>query len=104
MTSDKALKQAISNMTIWRKGEQRAPHKPLLLLHILSRYRQGHDRLFSYDSEIYEPLLDLLERYGLSVPGHAVLASEGRWLLGTTKRGTLLNPFWPYYYFLITCS
>ena len=64
MTSDKTLKQAISNITIWRKGEQRAPHKPLLLLHVLSRYRQGHDRLFNYGFEIYEPLLDLLERYG----------------------------------------
>ncbi|EAA6441992.1 TPA: HNH endonuclease [Salmonella enterica subsp. enterica serovar Liverpool] len=64
MASDKTLKQAISNITIWRKGEQRAPHKPLLLLHVLSHYRQGHDRLFNYGSEIYEPLLDLLERYG----------------------------------------
>lgn len=59
MTSDKTLKQAISNITIWLKGEQRAPHKPLLLLHVLSHYRQGHDRLFNYGSEIYEPLLDL---------------------------------------------
>lgn len=64
MASDKTLKQAISNITIWRKGEQRAPHKPLLLLHVLSHYRQSHDRLFNYGSEIYEPLLDLLERYG----------------------------------------
>lgn len=64
MTSDKILKQAISNITIWRKGEQRAPHKPLLLLYVLSHYRQGHGRLFNYSSEIYEPLLDLLERYG----------------------------------------
>ncbi|MGL8277000.1 hypothetical protein NA400_12115, partial [Salmonella sp. NW625] len=46
MTSDKTLKQAISNITIWRKGEQRAPHKPLLLLYVLSHYRQGHDRLW----------------------------------------------------------
>ncbi|ELN88869.1 HNH nuclease [Salmonella enterica subsp. enterica serovar Enteritidis str. 22558] len=51
MTSDKTLKQAISNITIWRKGEQRAPHKPLLLLYVLSHYRQGHDRLFDYGSE-----------------------------------------------------
>ncbi|BBP36477.1 endonuclease [Escherichia coli] len=64
MTSDKTLKQAISNITIWRKGEQRAPHKPLLLLYVLSHYRQGHGRMFNYGSEIYEPLLDLLERYG----------------------------------------
>lgn len=59
MTSDKTLKQVISNITIWRKGEQRAPHKPLLLLYVLSHYRQGHGRLFKYGSEIYEPLLDL---------------------------------------------
>ncbi|ECC7151989.1 HNH endonuclease, partial [Salmonella enterica] len=64
MTSDKTLKQAISNITIWRKGEQRAPHKPLLLLYVLSHYRQSHDRLFDYGSEIHEQLLDLLERYG----------------------------------------
>ncbi|MCF3863676.1 HNH endonuclease, partial [Salmonella enterica subsp. enterica serovar Weltevreden] len=29
MTCDKTLKQAISNITIWRIGVQRAPHKPL---------------------------------------------------------------------------
>ncbi|EKY7667650.1 HNH endonuclease, partial [Salmonella enterica subsp. enterica serovar Derby] len=56
MTADKTLKQAISNITIWRKGEQRAPHKPLLLLYVLSHYRQGHDRLFDYGSEIHEQL------------------------------------------------
>ena len=64
MTSDKTLKQAISNITIWRKDEQRSPHNPLLLLCVLSHYRQGHGRLFNYASEIYETLLDLLERYG----------------------------------------
>lgn len=58
MTSDKTLKQAISNITIWRKDEQRSPHNPLLLLYVLSHYRQGHGRLFNYASEIYEPLLD----------------------------------------------
>ena len=34
------------------------------ILYVLSHYRQGHGRLFKYGSEIYEPLLDLLERYG----------------------------------------
>ncbi|EKR0125730.1 HNH endonuclease [Salmonella enterica] len=64
MVSDKTLRQAIANITIWRKGEQRAPHKPLLLLYVLSHYRQGHDRLFDYGPEIHEQLRDLLERYG----------------------------------------
>lgn len=91
MTFDKTLKQAISNITIWRKGEHRASHKPLLLLHVLSRYRQGHDRLFSYGSEIYEPLLDLLERYGsqrrdqLSDMPFWRLKGDGYWELQNAK-------------------
>lgn len=64
MVSDITLRQAIANITVWLKGEQRAPHKPLLLLHILSHYRLGHERLFNYNSEIHDQLLDLLERYG----------------------------------------
>ena len=31
MASSKSLQQAIANIKIWHKGEQRAPHKPLLL-------------------------------------------------------------------------
>ncbi len=38
MTSSKTLQQAIADITIWRKGEQRTPHKPLLLLHVLASY------------------------------------------------------------------
>jgi len=34
MTSSKTLEQAIAN--IWRKGGERAPHKPLLLLNVLA--------------------------------------------------------------------
>lgn len=48
MASSKTLEQAIANITIWRKGEQRAPHKPLLLLYVLANYQQGHARLFDY--------------------------------------------------------
>lgn len=64
MTPDQILKDAISKITIWRKGDQCAPHKPLLLLYVLSQYRQGHARLFSYGPEIRDQLLDLLNRYG----------------------------------------
>jgi putative restriction endonuclease len=41
------LIQKITDITIWKKGDQRAPHKPLLLLNVLSQYRQGHERLFN---------------------------------------------------------
>lgn len=64
MTPEQTLRHAISKITIWRKGEQRAPHKPLLLLYVLSQYRQGHTRLFNYGPEIRNQLLDLLNRYG----------------------------------------
>ncbi|MBL5966754.1 HNH endonuclease [Lelliottia amnigena] len=64
MTSSKNLEQAIANITIWRKGEQRAPHKPLLLLYVLANYQRGHARLFNYGTEVHDQLHSLLERFG----------------------------------------
>lgn len=64
MTSSKILEQAITDITIWRKGDQRAPHKPLLLLYVLANYQQGHARLFDYATEIRDQLHSLLERFG----------------------------------------
>lgn len=64
MTSRKALQTAISNVAIWRKGDQCAPHKPLLLLYVLSQYLNGHCRLFDYGQEIHEPLIKLLADFG----------------------------------------
>lgn len=64
MISRKALETAISKVTVWRQGDQRAPHKPLLLLYVLSEYRKGHKRLFDYGSEIHQPLLQLLTDFG----------------------------------------
>lgn len=64
MSSSQSLQQAIADMNTWRKGEQRAPHKPLLLLYVLAGYQQGHGRLFDYASEIRDNLYSLLERFG----------------------------------------
>lgn len=64
MGSSQTLQQAIADMTTWRKGEQRAPHKPLLLLYVLAGYQQGHGRLFDYASEVRDNLHSLLERFG----------------------------------------
>jgi len=64
MLNSKTLQTAISNLTVWRKGDQRAPHKPLLLLYVLSEYKKGHGRLFHYGNEIHRPLLDLLQSFG----------------------------------------
>ncbi|HEM7145543.1 TPA: HNH endonuclease [Providencia stuartii] len=64
MYTSSALQNDISNLTIWRKGDQRAPHKPLLLLLVLSEYRKGHPRLFNYGNEIHQQLLELLMSFG----------------------------------------
>ncbi|EPY7299437.1 phosphorothioated DNA-binding restriction endonuclease [Klebsiella quasipneumoniae] len=64
MPSSTTLQHAIENIAIWRKGEQRAPHKPLLLLYVLSQYQRGHARMFDYASEIRDELHSLLERFG----------------------------------------
>ncbi len=64
MTSRKALQTAISNVAVWRNGDQCAPHKPLLLLYVLSQYLNGHSRLFDYGQEIHEPLIKLLADFG----------------------------------------
>ncbi|AXG49188.1 phosphorothioated DNA-binding restriction endonuclease [Photorhabdus laumondii] len=70
MTSLAALQTAISKLTVWRKGDQRAPHKPLLLLYVLSEYKKGHGQLFKYGDEIHQPLLQLLTDFGPSRKEH----------------------------------
>lgn len=59
----KQLQNIITDITVWKKGDQRAPHKPLLLLYVLSQYKQGHQRLFDYGTEIQQPLLELLNSF-----------------------------------------
>jgi len=92
----KQLKQKITDITIWKKGDQRAPHKPLLLLYVLSQYKQGHERLFNYGAEIEAPLRELLIRFG---PQRAVyypnmpfwrLQGDGFWQLINTEN--CVNP------------
>ena len=49
------LKDKINNLSIWKKGDQRAPHKPLLILYALSRFNAGKDRFILY-KEVREVL------------------------------------------------
>ena len=51
------------NLNVWKRGDQRAVHKPLLLLYVLSQYQKGHDRFFTYE-EIDKPVRDLLIEFG----------------------------------------
>jgi putative restriction endonuclease len=57
------LKQQISSLSIWKKGDQRAPHKPLLLLYALGRVQKDRAKEFGYD-EVRNRLSYLLREYG----------------------------------------
>ncbi|MEZ8585738.1 restriction endonuclease [Vibrio cyclitrophicus] len=60
------LSEKIQLISRWRRGDQRAPHKPLMLLHALSEYKQGHQRLFRFEDEVDQQVKDLLVQYGPS--------------------------------------
>jgi putative restriction endonuclease len=55
----------INTLNVWKKGDQRAPHKPLLLLLALARLNTGQPRLIAFD-EIEKKLTTLLEDFGPS--------------------------------------
>ena len=62
MTKNQILK-AFENINVWTRGDERAPHKPLLILYALGKCHRGEDRLISY-KEIDKGLRPLLIEYG----------------------------------------
>ncbi len=94
MLTIKKLQTAISSLSVWRKGDQRAPHKPLLLLYVLSQYQKKHGRLFNYGEELHQPLLELLNNFGPKRKNHYPtmpfwrLRGDGFWELQNTERCT----------------
>lgn len=55
----------ITALNVWKKGDQRAPHKPLLLLLALGRIHTELPRLIPFD-QIDTKLTQLLQDFGLS--------------------------------------
>ncbi|WP_338068644.1 phosphorothioated DNA-binding restriction endonuclease [Paenibacillus paeoniae] len=60
--TEQELKERVSKMTIWKKREQRAPHKPLLLLLALSKLQAGEKRLTYEETRL--KLKELLMEFG----------------------------------------
>lgn len=57
------LKNSISNLTIWKKGNQRAPHKPLLILYAFGQLQKNDLRLLPYE-QVGKDLKQLLIDFG----------------------------------------
>jgi putative restriction endonuclease len=62
-SGDQSLLEKLSNLRRWSRGGERAPHKPLLLLMVLSRVQRGDERLVPF-IEIEDDLRSLLSRFG----------------------------------------
>ena len=63
MTRQRLL-DAIDNLRVGKHRGVRAPHKPLTLLWMLGRVRQGKRRLASYAEDARRPLAELLREFG----------------------------------------
>ena len=50
------------DLKIWKRGSQKAPHKPLLLLYAIGRWSHGQ-RIFSW-LEVQESVSILIEQFG----------------------------------------
>lgn len=57
------LKTKIQKLSIWKKGDQRAPHKPLLILYALGQMQAHSDRLIPYEITRVK-LTELLREFG----------------------------------------
>jgi putative restriction endonuclease len=57
------LKERINNLSKWKKGDQRAPHKPLLILFALVQLQAKKPRFISYEVT-KEKLAELLREFG----------------------------------------
>jgi len=63
VTKTDAILKQFRDLNVWRRGEERAPHKPLLILFALGRLQSGSLRLLPFD-EVENPLTRLLEEFG----------------------------------------
>lgn len=57
------LKQKVKNIKPWKKGDERAPHKPLLILYALGQLQSKGTNQFNYEN-VKEDLKILLEDFG----------------------------------------
>jgi len=57
------IREKFRELAVWRRGDERAPHKPLLLLLAFGEYRRGANRLLPF-ADVDPVLRKLLEEFG----------------------------------------
>ena len=87
MNSDQ-LKEKIEKISVWKKGGQRAPHKPLLLLYALAQVQNKKKRFFTYSEiriELKKLLMDFGPKRSSYHPEHPFvrLGNDGIWQVNT---------------------
>ena len=94
--------QKFQDLNLWKSGEKRAPHKPLLVIYAIGKLLQGESRLIPY-SEIDEKLGNLLKEFGPRQTNSGTqypfwrLRKDGVWevsdfdKIGETKSGDALK-------------
>ncbi len=60
---NREIREKFQKLNIWQNGDERAPHKPLLVLYAIGKLLRGEDRLLSY-ADIEEDLRNLLKDFG----------------------------------------
>lgn len=79
-----ALHTTLTGLKVWKRGGQRAPHKPLLLLLAMGRAVRGESRLAPF-SELEKTLTGLLRHFGPPRQAHhpefpfGRLVKDGLW-------------------------
>ena len=68
MTREEIIKK-FQNLNVWKSKDQRAVHKPLLVLYAIGKLLRGENRLISY-AEVEEDLQNLLKEFGPLKPNH----------------------------------
>ena len=68
LNSGSSLRSRIQNLNVWKKGERRAPHKPLLVLYALGKLESGQRWL--HFREVDQDLRELLIEFGPSRKRH----------------------------------
>ncbi|MGI6424594.1 MAG: phosphorothioated DNA-binding restriction endonuclease [Tepidanaerobacteraceae bacterium] len=93
------LKERIKNLSIWKRGEERAPHKPLLILMALGQLQSKNKRFLPY-KEVRKSLTELLIEFGPSRKTHhpeqpfVRLVTDGIWDLNTSVRKDEIKDRW----------